>query len=93
METRIVRLDVMVTVSGRPDGGIRVTSDDVPGLLLGGSDRQRVWSVVGLSVERLLRANRGLDVVRVSGPMTAPAADGDVAMRVEHLTVEYLAAA
>ena len=93
MDVGIAKLNVTVTVTGRPDGGIRVTSDDVPGLLLSGSDRQRIWSVVGPGVESLLRANRGLDVVRVTGPMTPPAADGDVAMRVEHLVVEYRAAA
>ena len=93
VDAAISRLDVTVAVTGRPDGGIRVTSDDVPGLLLSGSDRQRIWSVVGPSVQHLLRANSGLDVVRVTGPMTPPLADGDVAMRVEHLIVEYRAAA
>jgi hypothetical protein len=92
VDSRIIELDVTVAVAARPDGGIRVTSDDVPGLLLGGADRERVWSVVGPSVERLLRANRGLDVLSVRGPMTPPPA-GDVPMRVEHLTVEYRAAA
>ena len=92
MDHRLERLEVSVSVDARPDGGIRVTSADVPGLLLSGSDRARVWSVVGVGVERLLRANRGLDVVRVSGPMTPPP-EGDVPMRVEHLVVEYRAAA
>ena len=89
----VARLDITVQVGDRPDGGMRVTSADVPGLLLGGSDRQRVWAVVGPSVEYLLRVNRGLDVLRVVGPMTAPALAGDVAMHIEHLTVEYRAAA
>lgn len=85
-------LEITVQVSDREDGGVRVLSEDVPGLMLGGSDRQRIWNLVGPAVQYLLGVNKGLDVVRVSGPMTAPPA-GDVAMHVEHLTVEYRRAA
>ena len=77
-ETRQITLHV----ADRPDGGLRVLSDEVTGLFLGGSDRERIWAVVGPSLEHLLRVNHGLDVIRVSGPMTAPAA-GDVVVDVE----------
>ncbi len=80
----VAELTVLVHVTDRPDGGMRVLSDDVKGVFLGGSDRQRIWSIVGPSVAALLRSNHGLDVIRVSGPMTAPDGPGDV-----RLTVDY----
>ena len=61
-------------VEDRPDGGISVTSNDVPGLLLSGADRDLIWSVVGLSVERLLRVNKRLDVIRALLPQQPPPA-------------------
>ena len=76
--------DIVLQVSDRPDGGLRVLSDGLEGLFLGGTDRQRIWSVVGPVVERLMQQNHGVTVLRVLGPMTAPAA-GEVVLHVEHL--------
>ena len=63
---------VTLTVEDRPDGGISVTSEDVPGLLLSGRDPAAIWGVVGMSVERLLRMNKGLDVLRALLPQSVP---------------------
>ena len=66
--------EIVLHVTDRPDGGLRVLSDDVKGLFLGGSDRERFWSLVGASVDHLLRANHDIEVLRLRGPMTAPPA-------------------
>lgn len=92
MSPALETLDVSLTVTRRDDGGIRVTSADVPGLLLSGSDPHRVWAVVGPGIERLLQTNRGLDVVRVSGPMIPPTTDGELLVHVEHRGVADRAA-
>ena len=63
---------VTLTVEDRSDGGISVTSEDVPGLLLSGKNPARIWGVVGMSVERLLRMNRGWDVLRALLPQEVP---------------------
>lgn len=78
-------LIVTLKVEDRPDGGISVTSADVPGLLLSGADRKLIWSVVGLSVERLLRVNKSLDVVRALLPQEPPPGESPnhVAVEVE----------
>lgn len=76
-------LIVTLKVEDRPDGGITVTADDVPGLLLSGADRRLIWSVVGLSVERLLRTNKGLHVVRALLPQEPPGGDGPQSVPIE----------
>ena len=85
--------DVVVQVTDREDGGIRVLSRELPGLLLGGRDHHRVWSVVGAAVESLLRNNDGMNVLRVIGPMTPPTTRGDVVLAVEYMPEEARAAA
>ena len=49
MSDGLEELEIVVQVSDREDGGIRVLSRDIPGMLLGGADRQRIWSSVGPS--------------------------------------------
>lgn len=69
-------LIVTVQIEDRPDGGIRVTSEDVRGLLMSGGDRQHVWNLVGPTVAGLLRANEGLDVERVLYAAPSPESSG-----------------
>ena len=93
MPDALLSRDVTLQVTDREDGGIRVRSREMPGLLLGGSDHERIWSCVGFCVQRLLCNNEGLDVRGVFGPMTAPSERGDVVLRIEYAPAAELAAA
>jgi hypothetical protein len=86
---------ISVRVSGREDGGLRVTSDDVPGLLLSGADRQRVWNLVGPTVIGLLKANRGMAVEAVFYPSTSPQTgeNHSVDVHVKHFVLQLRQAA
>lgn len=84
--------EIILHITDREDGGLRVLSDDVRGVFLGGSDRERVWSVVGPSLKALLFSNHDMHVLRIKGPMTAPEA-GDVVVEVEYQPVEHRTAA
>lgn len=55
-------------IEERGDGGILVTSQDVPGLYLSGADAEHTWTLVPVAVAELARRNQGLDVVRVLCP-------------------------
>ena len=93
MTDALLSREVTLQVTDREDGGIRVRSREIPGLLLGGSDHERIWSCVGLCVQGLLKSNEGLDVRSVVGPMTVPAERGDVVLRVDYAPVSARAAA
>ena len=43
----------------REDGGIRICSDDVPGLILAGTDVPKVWAEVLPIIKELEHRNRG----------------------------------
>jgi hypothetical protein len=92
MTDRMDELQVTVQVTDREDGGIRVLSSDIPGMLLGGLDHQRTWSSVGLVVEHAMR-HRGVDVREVIGPMVVPDQRGDVVLIVRHAPAQARAAA
>ena len=81
MSDGLAELDIVVQVSDREDGGLRVRSPDIPGMFLGGADHVRTWGAVGAVVEHALRHERGLDVRQVIGPMTPPDVRGDVVIR------------
>jgi hypothetical protein len=55
---------VTVTLEDREDGGLRVYSDDLPGLILSGSDRNRVAAQIVPAIEALF-AHKGLAGVTV----------------------------
>lgn len=55
---------ISVIVEHRPDGGIQVRSDDLPGLILSGSDRMRILASILPAAKALLqhRGDTDLDV-------------------------------
>lgn len=53
---------ITVEFQKRSDGGIRITSEDVPGLLLSGTDPLSVAEDLILAIKILLKENKGLDV-------------------------------
>ena len=55
-------LKVTVTFERRDDGGLRVWSDDVPGLLLSNPDANAVIGDVIPALETLFKHNRHMDV-------------------------------
>lgn len=57
-ETAIIR----VVCEERGDGGVRVSSPDVPGLYLSGGDREAVFADVGPAIQMLFKANHGIDI-------------------------------
>lgn len=59
-ENRYVK--VAVTFERRPDGGLRVYSDDVPGLMLSGSNADAVVADVIPALETLFAYNRKMSV-------------------------------
>ncbi len=46
-----------ISVVRREDGGLRIWSDDVPGLLLSGADPSAVWRDLGPAIQTLLSHN------------------------------------
>ncbi len=65
-ETHIRRLTL--TLTDREDGGLRISSADVPGMHLSGADPQRVWSMVAPAIMDLMQRNRGIRVTEVFLP-------------------------
>ena len=72
-----------LAVEDRDDGGLFVTSRDVPGLYLSGAEGARIWSLVPETVAGLLRANRGWNVVNVLTPPLPAVRDGQASVEVE----------
>lgn len=52
----------------RDDGGLHISSPDVPGMHLSGADRVRVWTFVAPAITDLLLRNQGLKVSHVYLP-------------------------
>lgn len=48
---------IRIQFSGREDGGLRIWSDDLPGLVLSHADAAAVWRDLGPTVEALLKRN------------------------------------
>ena len=92
MSDVLSEIEIIVQVTRREDGGLRVRSRDLPGVLLGGSDPHRIWATVGDVVEHAVRHGRGLDVRRVIGPMTAPTAPAEITLRVQYAATARAAA-
>lgn len=54
---------VVVEIEMRPDGGLRVWSADVPGLVLSSKDPERALQDIKPALETILSARLGCDVV------------------------------
>lgn len=90
-------LTVTAQLADRPDGGVRVSSRDLPGLILSGSDKEQVIKDIAVAIKALLESS-GVHNVRVHHSKTvAEIMNGknpqDVDMNVEHFVVEYADAA
>lgn len=87
---------VSVTLDDRDDGGLRVYSADLPGLILSGSDKARVFSDIGPAIQAIFH-HQGMDVtVRSARPLSeVMKAEGsrNVDMHVQQFVVEMKLAA
>ena len=45
---------ITLRVMDRPDGGLRICSDDLPGLVLSSLDHDALWCDLGLAIKVLL---------------------------------------
>jgi hypothetical protein len=57
-------MEITIHLAPRDDGGIRIWSDDVPGLILSGPDALTVISDIGPALKALLEFKRGRNVAR-----------------------------
>ena len=53
---------IRLRVTERGDGGVRVRSDDVPGLLATGRDAKVLWGQLPDMIRGLLSTNRGIEL-------------------------------
>ncbi len=87
---------VTVTLLDREDGGLRVFSNDLPGLILSGADRDKVCGLIAPAIQALFNA-QGVDVtVHSAMPLSEvlkAASPRDVDMHVQQFVVEVKAAA
>jgi hypothetical protein len=85
---------VTVTLADREDGGLRVFSDDLPGLILSGSDRTQVASAIIPSIEALFRHKGFGDVVvRPTKPVAEvlqSASPRDMDVHVQHEQKQFV---
>ena len=81
---------VKVTLEDRNDGGLRVSSEDLPGLLLSGPDKQAVCERIAPAIQALFEL-KGIPVVSVSPSQPIPdvmrqPSPRDLDMHVQHET-------
>ena len=70
MPSQTDRFKIVLKIQQRKDGGVRVWSDDVPGLVLSGPDPEAVRRDVRPAVEEILSARLGCKVeVRDLAPL------------------------
>ena len=81
-----------VTLAGRSDGGLNVSSDDLPGLILSGSDRDKIAGAIAPAIKALLEHRGFRDVTVHHGTPIAdvlrPEEPQAISVRVEHGGVE-----
>jgi hypothetical protein len=61
----------VLTLMDREDAGLRISSPDIPGLLLSGDKPSEVWKLVPWAVKNLLAENLHIEVVEVFLPSDA----------------------
>jgi hypothetical protein len=69
---------VKVVLEDRPDGGVRVWSNDVPGLCLSGKDRTRIIAGIEPAIRAILR-HKGIepDSLRIDAILTPAEREAD----------------
>jgi hypothetical protein len=85
---------VTVTLEDREDRGLRIYSDDLPGLILSGSDRATVAAAIIPSIEALFR-HKGFKavVVRPTKPVAEvlqSASTRDMDVHVQHEQKQFV---
>ncbi|HEY3778038.1 MAG TPA: hypothetical protein VGL35_08260 [Rhizomicrobium sp.] len=81
-----------VTLAGREDGGLNVSSDELPGLILSGSDHEKTASAIVPAIKAIFE-HRGFRDVRVHhgtplGDVLRPEALQAISVHVEHGSTE-----
>jgi hypothetical protein len=62
---------VCVSLEDREDGGLRVFSDELPGLILSGQDKMALMKKIAPAITALFKAAKGWDVrVRPAKPLS-----------------------
>lgn len=54
-------MSITVFIKGRPDGGVHVWSDDLPGLVLSGRERTKVIAAIEPAAIAILK-HKGVDI-------------------------------
>jgi hypothetical protein len=87
---------VTVTLTDREDGGLQVHSDDLPGLILSGSDRSVIAAAIIPAIQAIFK-HKGMDVtVRPTKPIAEvlqSKSPRDVDVHVQQFVVELPEAA
>lgn len=90
-------LTITVTLEDREDGGVRVSSDDLYGLILSGADKQSVVESIAPAIKAILQRSGFEDVNVRHSRSVAELVNGDnpqdVDMHVQHFVVELKQAA
>jgi len=68
---------VCVSLEDREDGGLRVTSADMPGLILSGPDKETVTRKIAPAISALFKAAKGLEVTVIPTKSVAEILDGE----------------
>jgi len=50
----LIEHEIKITIGPRSDGGVRIWSDDIPGLILSGSDPLKVMADIGPALKALI---------------------------------------
>jgi hypothetical protein len=81
-----------VTLAGREDGGLNVSSDDLPGLILSGANREKIAAAIAPTIKAIFEHRGFREVVVHHGTPIAdamrPEGPERVHVRVEHASIE-----
>ena len=54
----LIEREIKISIGPREDGGVRIWSDDMPGLILSGSDPLKVMADIGPALKALIEYKR-----------------------------------
>lgn len=72
------RQEIKVMIEDRPDGGVRVWSNDLPGLILSGQNRMKILAAIEPAARALLEFNGiekpdfVINATLIARPLNAP---------------------